>query len=419
MVTVTSFASLEILAGVAFVVPLALDLLHIRLLPVVVFEILAGILIGPYGLGWVHADAGVQIFSLIGLSFLLFLAGIEIDLRHFRGSLMGIVAVAFVVSLALALLLSLGLGALNIIVDPLLVAITLVASSLGIVLPALKAAGQAESTFEQLVIAATSLAEFGAIILLTIFFSSVQSGQLGRVFVLVLLAILAVAVVRVVLRAEQSKRLTQLLVHLQDSTAQVRIRGSWALLAAFVVLAVNGLGLSAILGAFIAGIVLRLIDPDESTRHPEFRRELNAVGYGVFVPIFFLTTGIQFDLPALFSSPSALALVPILFVCLFIVRGVPVVLYRHFLTRRETVAAAFFQATSLTFILAATQIGVALHVMRTSTSAAFIAAALLSVIVCPLGALLALRGPRDSRDSVPAGGAAPRLGLARLLRERA
>ncbi|HEY7974112.1 MAG TPA: cation:proton antiporter, partial [Ktedonobacterales bacterium] len=291
MLTPTSFASLEIIAVVAFVLPLLLDLAHLRLAPVVVLEIITGVIIGPYGFGWVVPDEPVQIFALIGLSFLLYLAGLEVNLTQLRGPMARMAALGFGVSCVLALLVGLALGGLELILQPLFIGIILVASSAGIILPAVKASGYAKETFGQLVIVSASLAEFGAIILMSVFFTNITPTSPQRIVLLVMLALLSVSVLALVLRAERSKRLTALLLRLQDSTAQVRVRGVWVILAAFVVLAVQGFGIAAILGAFVAGVITRIIDPDAETGHPQLRLKLDAIGYGVFIPVFFITTG--------------------------------------------------------------------------------------------------------------------------------
>ena len=125
--------------------------------------------------------------------------------------------------------------------------------------------------------------------------------------------------------------------------------------------------------------------------HPQFRQKLEAIGFGVFIPVFFVTSGIQFDLKALFAHPSSVLLVPIFLVSMLITRGVPAVLYRSVATARETVAAALLQATSLPFIVAAAMIGSSLGLLSAATSAAMIAAGLLSVLIFPLAALTVLR----------------------------
>src|SRR5207244_6682372 len=175
-----------------------------------------------------------------------------------------------------------------------------------------------------------------------------------------------------------------------DTTAEIRVRIAVLLLIAFVAMA-ERLGLETILGAFIAGELLNLVDKDTST-HPNFRLKLEAIGYGFLVPVFFVTSGLRFDLGALLDSPSAFARVPLFLLALLVVRGVPALLYSRTVGRREAVAAALLQATSLPFIVTATQIGVILHKIRPVTGAALVSAGLLSVVVFPPIALGLLRG---------------------------
>jgi Kef-type K+ transport system membrane component KefB len=175
------------------------------------------------------------------------------------------------------------------------------------------------------------------------------------------------------------------------------------LLALFVVLA-ERLGLEAILGAFLAGAIVKLVDRDQMMTHPQFRQKLEAVGYGVFVPVFFVATGVRFDLNALFANATNLARVPIFLTALFVARGLPAFIYRSLPTRRQTLAVALLQATSLSFLVVAGQIGVELDLLRPSVYAALVAAGLLSVLLFPLTALTLLRTaggePRDVPEAV-------------------
>ena len=184
-------------------------------------------------------------------------------------------------------------------------------------------------------------------------------------------------------------RISATLVRLQDTTAEIRIRASFLLLAVFVVLA-ERLGLEAILGAFLAGAIIKLVDRDQAMTHPQFRQKLAAVGYGVFVPFFFVSTGVRFDLNALFTNATNLVRVPIVLAALFIARGLPALLYRSLTTRTQTVAAALLQATSLSFLVVAAEIGLQLGLIRPAASAALIAAGLLSVLLFPVAALTLL-----------------------------
>ena len=174
------------------------------------------------------------------------------------------------------------------------------------------------------------------------------------------------------------------------------------LLIAFAAVA-EKLGLETILGAFMAGAVLTLVDRDQAMTHPDFRRKLEAIGFGVFIPVFFVTSGIGYDLQALAAKPSNLLMVPIFLAALVAVRGIPALLYRRVIDRRQTLVAALMQATSLPFIVAATAIGVSLHLLNAAESAALIAAGLLSVLLFPLIGLTLLRrgGPAPGVQPAP------------------
>ena len=274
--------------------------------------------------------------------------------------------------------------------SPLLVAIILCATSLGVVIPVLKDAGESESDFGHLVIAGATIADFGAIILLSLFFSREASSTATKLFLLGSFVLLTIVVALFVLGLERSMRFSSVLLRLQDTTAQILcVRGAFMLLVAFVALA-EGLGLEVILGAFLAGVILRLIDRDRMMTHPQFRQKLEAIGFGVFIPVFFVTTGLQFNLSALFASASTLVLVPIFLVALLFVRGVPAMLYRPFVGNRRVVVAGLLQSVLLPFIVAASQIGMELGLLSRATGAALITAGLLSVILFPIIALTLL-----------------------------
>jgi Kef-type K+ transport system membrane component KefB len=394
-----SFIGLLIVAVVAFLAPLLLGLSPARRLPSVVLEIAAGIVIGPSVLGWVKVDLPISILSVLGLAFLLFLAGIEVELERLRGRLLIFVGSAFLLSLGLALLAGFGLYLAGQVVSPLLIAIILVATALGIVVPLLKDANESASDFGQLIIAGATFAELGSIILLSLFFSREASSTATKLVLLTGFVLLASGFAFTVLRLERSKHIAAVLLRLQDTTAQIRVRGAFMLLVAFVALA-STLGLETILGAFIAGVILRLVDGDRMMTHPQFRQKLEAIGFGVFIPVFFVTSGLQFDLPALFASPTTILRVPVFLAALLIVRGLPALLYRPLVGTRRSMAAGLLQATSLSFIVAATQIGGELGLITKATGAALITAGLLSVLIFPLLALTLLR--RREMDSPPA-----------------
>ena len=384
------FSGLVLVAAVAFSAPLLLGLAPALRLPAVVLELVAGIAIGPSGLGWVEVDAPIEVLSLVGLAFLLFLSGLEIDFERLRGRKIAVTGAGFAVSFGIALAAAFALAAAGQVDTPLLVAIIIVATSLGVVVPVLKDADKASSDLGQLVIAAASIADFGAVILLSLFFSREAASTTAKLVLLGGFFLVVGAFALALAGAERSRRLSAVLLRLQDTTAQIRVRGAFLLLVVFVALA-ESLGLEVILGAFLAGAVLSLVDRDRMMTHPAFRQKLEAVGFGVFIPVFFVASGIQFDLGALFASASSVALVPVLLGVLLLVRGLPALLYRGSLGNRQTAVAALLQATSLPFIVAASMIGIELGLLDEAAGAALIAAGLLSVLLFPLAALTLLR----------------------------
>jgi Kef-type K+ transport system membrane component KefB len=384
-----AFDNLLIVVAVAFVSPLVLGLFPSVRLPSVVLEIVAGIVIGPSVLGIVELDQSISVIAVIGLAFLLFLAGLEIDFDKLRGPVLRITLIGFAVSFAIAVLVALILKAAGLIETPLLVAIILCATSLGVLIPVLKDAGQISSTFGQLIVAAGTIADFGAVILLSVFFSG--EGGVGSTLLLIgSLVALAVVIFIAVRATERSTAIRADLVRLQDTTAQIRVRGAVVLLVGFAAIA-DSLGLESILGAFMAGAILSLLDRDEQMTHPEFRRKLEAVGFGIFIPVFFVSSGVNYDLDALLSSASNVLMVPIFLAALIAARGLPALAYRRVLDHRQTAIAGLMQATSLPFIVAATAIGEDLGLMDAAEGAALIGAGLLSVLLFPAIGLAMLR----------------------------
>jgi Kef-type K+ transport system membrane component KefB len=385
-----SLSGLAAVAAVAFLVPLLLASFPRLRLPALVLEILAGVVIGPSGLGWVRVDVPIQIFAVVGLSFILLLGGLEVGFDRLRGRLLNVAVVNFAISFALALLVAYALRGAGLVQSPFFIAVVLAATSLGVIVPVLKDAGQEASAFGQLVIASASIADFATIVLLSVFFSREAARAGARAVLLAGFVLLAAAVGLLIARAERSMHLEAILVRLQDTTAQIRVRGIFLLLAGFIALA-QGLGLEVVFAAFTAGVILKLVDPDLMSSRSNVRPKLEAVGFGLFVPMFFVTSGLQFNLRALMSSPATIALVPVFFAALLVIRGLPAILYRSTLGTRGALAAGMLQATSLGFIVVAAQIGMELGLLTQGTGAALIAAGLLSVMILPLAAATTLR----------------------------
>jgi Kef-type K+ transport system membrane component KefB len=371
---------------VALAAPLLVDLIPRVRLPSVVVELAAGIVIGPSVLGWVDLDTPLQLLSSLGLALLLFLAGLEIDLDRLRDPLARLAGRAFLVSMVLSGLVGVGLHALGAEGGPLFLAVVLLSTSLGVIVPVLKDEHEVDTDFGQLVMVAGSLAEFGSLLLLTLLFSTGDSASSPEVRV-ALLAAFAVAVVLAgvaIARTWRSPWLSDALNRLDDTSAQLRVRAAIVVLVLFVTLAAH-LGVEAILGAFVAGALLRAADGDNDTTH--FGTKLEAIGFGFLVPIFFVTSGIRFDLDALLGSASAVVWVLSFLVGLLVVRAVPSVLYRARFGDRRAAVGGVLQATSLSFPVVAAHIGQEIGQLDAETGAALVAAGLLSVVLFPAVAL--------------------------------
>ena len=385
------FDNLIIIAAVAAGVPLFLGALRIPI-PGPVLEIILGIALGPAALGWLSVDETVRAASLLGLGFLLFLAGLEIDIQHFRGQRARESLAGLALSVVLGVAVGYGLQGVGLAKDPLLVGIALMATSLGLVVPVLKDAGQADRPVGQLAIAGASTGEVTAVVLLSVFFSQRGGALGGRLLLLGLLFLVVVAAAVVVIRAERFGRLVWLIEKLADTTAQIRVRLAVLILIGLAVIA-EKLGFEAILGAFLAGLLLRLVDSEATVKHPQFQVKLEGIGFGFLIPVFFVVSGVTFNLDVLLDHPATFLRVPLFLALLLLVRGVPAIFYRHALSTRETWATALLQASSLPFIVAATQIGLALHAVTAANAAALVAAGLISVLVYPTVALRLLRSP--------------------------
>jgi Kef-type K+ transport system membrane component KefB len=387
----TGFDNLFVVALVALLAPLTVAAVPSIRVPAVVVEIVAGVVLGPDVLGIVDADLVVQVLSVIGLAFLLFTVGLELDVRSLRGTALRLAAVGYLLSLALGAGFGLLAGAAGWVGSPLLVAVALSATSLGLVVPVLKDSGQTASTTARLTIAAATLADVAAILLLTLLFSG-ESSSLGARVVLLTTFVGVVGVTAAALLVTERWRPLSLVVRrLQDTTAEIRVRGAVALLLGFVVLA-QRFGLEAILGALLAGVVVGAVDRDTSS-HPLFRTKLDAIGFGFLIPVFFVSSGIRLDVAGLVADRGALVRMPVFLLALLVVRGAPALLYRRHVSGRQVAAAGLLQATSLPFLVTASMIGTELGVVSEVNAAALVGAGVASVLVFPTVALGLLREP--------------------------
>lgn len=394
------FGGLLALAVAAFCAPLLARLIPRRLVPPVVIEVLAGIAIGPQGLGLVTPVGGVYVLYLLGFGFLLFLAGQEVDVARFRGPAFRLTGISFAVSIALAFPLALALAQIAPGTDIRLLALSMTASSLGLIVPVLRDAHETGTEFGQLTIMAGSVGEFGALILLTVLFSAQPEPTWVQVAYVVALGLISVAGAFGLRRLWQSGWMRRTLLETDQSTSQLRVRGGFVVLLAFAALA-HEFGVDALLGAFVAGVVLNVADRDDRPNQEIYHGKLHAIGYGFLVPVFFVVTGVQFDVRSLFASTSSLLMLPALVAGIVIARVIPALLYRAETGTRPAIAAGFLQATTLTFPVVVAEVGRSLRLLSPAMAAALVGAALTSVLVFPAVAL-ALR-PWSQAGAVRAG----------------
>jgi len=398
------FANLLGVLVIALLAPLALGFAPRLKVPAVVLEIVLGVVVGPSALGWLEPDLSVQIVALLGLAMLLFLAGLEVDVRALGGGLLPLALGGFALSLAIGWGEGLVLSAAGWVRDPLLLAVTVSATSLGLVVAVLKDAGRLSSPLGQTVIAASSLADFAAVLLLSLLFSADGQGTGSQLLLLVLFAGIVVVVGLAAATTARNMRLGGVLLRLQDSTAEIRVRAAMVLLIAFAVLA-EKLGLESILGAFLAGAAVAMLDRDTSS-HPYFHMKLDAIGYGFLIPVFFVASGMRLDVSGLVHSPDQLLRLPVFVAVLLLARGLPALLYVRRLGRSGSLAAGLLQATSLPFIVAATQIGTLTGRMDPETATGLVCAGLVSVLVFPALAV-AITAREPSPTSSPTLGREP------------
>jgi Kef-type K+ transport system membrane component KefB len=347
------------------------------LVPVVVVEIVLGIVIGPEVLGLANPDDFLDFFASLGLGMLFFFAGYEIDFERIRGIPLRLAALGWLLSLALAY----GLGGLlalaGVVLSLVFTGSAMATTAIGTLIPILRDAGELRTRFGRYLLAAGAMGEFGPILLITLLFSTKRA----PVEALILLAFIGVAVVTAVIAVRGVGHGWPLLERTIETSGQLAIRIAVVTIFALATLAAS-LGLDLLLGGFVAGVIVRLALKDREVG--VFESKLTAVGYGFFIPFFFVVSGIKFDLTELFDDPDDL-LKMLLFLALFlVVRGVPVaVLYRRALEARDRLALAFFSATQLPLVVAITTIAVERGHMRSGTAASLVAAGILSTMLYP------------------------------------
>jgi len=368
-----------VVLAVAALAPLLADLPRRVRVPVVVTEIAAGIIVGPQVLDLAQPDAMLETLAQFGLAFLFFMAGMEIDPANLRGRPAELAARGWVASLALGMAAAFVLWSVNGIGAPVLVGLALTTSALGALVPILRDAELADHRVGRLVLAGGAAGEFGPIVALSIVLA-VASGEPWRTVLLVVFAVVAIAAGVVATRA-RPPRVVRLIEATMHSSGQLALRLALLLLGVLVVLA-GSLGLDIVLGAFAAGFIVGLVARGEDAH--DFHVKLDAVGYGFLIPIFFINTGIGFNLDAL-GDLGTLVLVPLFAVLFLVARGLPAwLLTRAELVERERTALAFMTAAALPLVVAITEVATETGRLSEDDAAALVGAAMLSLLVFPL-----------------------------------
>jgi len=380
-------SNLLVVAGVAVLAPVLADLSRRARLPTVVAEIFLGILVGPELLGLAELDGFLDALSTFGLAFLFFLAGIEIDFERIRGAPARAGALGWLLSVVLGGVVALALHLSGVIHATVLVALALTTTTLGTLMPILRDSGVLDQRFGRFVVGAGTAGEFGPIVLVSVILAFDADEPLRATLLFAFAAIVVVATV-IAVRARPA-RVVRLLQTTMGTSGQLAVRLSLLLVIALAALAAE-FGLDVILGAFAAGILVGIVIRDSEAR--EFLGKLDAVGYGFLIPVFFITTGMGYDLDALGEDPATLLMVPGFTLLFLVVRGLPaMLLYRKTLPRPDRIALALFSAAALPLLVAITQIGLDTHTMRSEVAVSLIGAGMLSVLIYPLLALLVHR----------------------------
>lgn len=383
------FFSLVIVVVAAFLTPIIVNRLNVTFLPVVVAEILMGIIIGNSFLGLVHKDEMLNILSTLGFIFLMFLSGLEIDFSAFKKdtrkrqginkneknlpSHLQLALTVFSLIMVLSIILAFAFKWLGFVDDVLLMVIIISTISLGVVVPTLKEMNIMRTTIGQFILLVAVLADLFTMVLLTIY-GGINGEGGGSIW---LSAILIVFTAIFYLLGSVFKRLN-FMQRLMGGTTQIGIRAIFALIILLVALA-EGVGAEYILGAFLAGVVVSLLKPDEEMIHT-----LDSFGYGFFIPIFFIMVGVDLDIPSLIKEPSLLIIIPILILSFIVSKLIPVLFIRRWFDTKTTIASAFLLTSTLSLVIAAAKIAEELKAITSEMSGILILSAIITCVFVPV-----------------------------------
>jgi len=380
-------SELLLIAFVAMLAPLLAELPRSFRIPVVVLEVILGILIGPHVFYLTSPDGMIGTLGELGLTFLLFMVGLEIDFDKIRGRPLSLAVSGWFLSFFVALICMFFFQAIGLIqTSPLLAAVALSTTALGVLAPILRDRGELNSKFATYMIAAAAAGEFGPLVVISMLLIPTHSTFVHTLFMATFIIITFVAA-KIAL-STRSSRLIEILTRTMQSSGQLPVRICILLQVLFVALAAK-FGLNIVMGAFAAGIVVGIASKGKEGEL--LRHKLDAIGYGFLIPIFFIVAGMKFEVSALWSAPLAPIQVGLLLGLMLLVRGVPVFLYKNELTSEEKMPFAFYSATGLPLIIIISEIGVSSGLMPPDRAAILVSAGMISVLLFPILAVK-LRG---------------------------
>jgi len=382
---------LLVVLAVAVAAPLLSEMTRRIGVSVVVLEILLGVAIGPQVLGWAAPENALPYLATLGMAFLFFLAGLEIDLQAIKGEPLNRSLIGWVGVFGLSCAVALGLRAVGLVESWIPVAIALATTALGVLVPILKDTGLLDSSFGRFVMAAGVVGELGPILVMSLALSTTHTADVQTGFTVVFIAVVLL-VGWLMIQGGRVPVVLGLLRRTMTQSSQLPVRLAVLLVAAFAVFA-ELLGLDLALGALAAGMVVSLATRGANVH--VLHEKLEAIGFGFLIPVFFIVSGMKLDMAAIFGSAAGIALALIFFAAVLAVRIPMSLAHRGVVQIRQRMAVALYSATTLSLVVALGEIGVASGLMKPSEAAPLVGGAMLTVILFPI---LALRLTGQSVD---------------------